>query len=162
MRVFLAFVSTIVLAAVASAQQTQPPVALNDIATSADVQALIARIKSERKEEAVILRPLLRLAPYVVNLEYRKAPARAVIHETDSELLYVIDGAGTLTMGGTLIEPQRQNPQNMAGKGIEGGTPHVLGKGDFVLVPSGTTHSFTAIDGELIVISLRLPRSLQP
>jgi quercetin dioxygenase-like cupin family protein len=104
-----------------------------------------------------MLKPLLRVPGYSVNLEYRLAPARAVVHETDSELIYIIDGKGTMTTGGTLINPQRQNSQNLAGTGIAGGTAHTLGKGDFLLLQNGTTHSFTAIDGELIVISMRLP-----
>lgn len=149
--------------ALPAAQQAPPAAALSTMASSAEVQALIARMKRERREDQpVLLRPLVQTRGYTVNLELRVAPARAVIHETDSELLYVIDGKGTLTMGGTLVEPQRQNAQNMAGKAIAGGTPHVLGKGDFVLVPNGTTHSFTAIDGELVVISLRLPVASQP
>jgi hypothetical protein len=133
------------------------PVAFSLVASSTDVQALIAQMKREHKDQVIMLRPLMQVPGYAINLEYRLAPARAVIHETDSELIYVIDGKGTLTTGGTLINPQRQNAQNIAGTGIAGGTPHLLGKGDFVLLQNGMTHSFTAIDGELIVISLRLP-----
>lgn len=141
----------------APSQQPPPPAAFSTVASSAEVQSLIAQMKREHKDQVIMLRPLLGVPGYSINLEYRLAPARAVIHETDSELIYVIEGKGALTTGGTLINPQRQNAQNLAGTGIAGGTPHAVGRGDFLLLQNGTTHSFTAIDGELIVISLRLP-----
>src|SRR6266699_1033011 len=74
----------------------------------------------------------LQLAPYNVNMEHRVPVAQnASVHEKEAELFYV----------------------------IEGGTTRKLGKGDFVLVPEGVPHWFSAIDGELTMMSLHLPRT---
>ena len=82
-----------------SSQQPAPPAAFSTIASSAEVQTLIEQMKREHKDQVIMLRPLLRVPGYTINLEYRLAPARAVIHETDSELIYVIEGKGTMTTG---------------------------------------------------------------
>jgi quercetin dioxygenase-like cupin family protein len=42
---------------------------------------------------------------------------------------------------------------------VEGGTAKRLAKGDFVLVPEGTPHWFSKVDGELTMMSLHLPRT---
>ena len=46
---------------------------------------------------------------------------------------------------------------NRNGTAIEGGTSRRVSKGDFVMVPPGTGHWFSAIDGTLVVMSLHLP-----
>jgi mannose-6-phosphate isomerase-like protein (cupin superfamily) len=146
----------------ASAQQPAAPtpaVAMKSLASSDDVAALIARAKSERKEgQALVVQPLLQLAPYNVNIEYRVAVATANIHQTEAELFYVIDGAATLVMGGTLVDEKRTNAENLSGTGIAGGTSSHIAKGDFVMVPENTAHWLSAIDGSIALMSLHVPR----
>ena len=137
-----------------------PAQAMKAFASSADVAALVAKAKSDRKEgQAVLVQPLLRLAPYTVNLEYRVAVATASVHEREAELFYVVDGSGTIVTGGKLVKENRTNAENLTGTAIEGGSSQHVAKGDFVLVPEGTPHWFSAIDGNLVLMSLHLPRA---
>ena len=100
---------------------------------------------------------VFQLAPYNVNIEHRIAvPQGAAIHDKDAELFYVMDGAATIVTGGKLVEPTR-NGDNVNGKGIEGGTSQVIGKGDFILVPAGVPHWFSNIQGTLTQMALHLP-----
>lgn len=63
--------------------------------SSADVQALIAKAKSERKEgQAIVIEKILQFAPYVVNLEYRPIAGNAAVHDKDAEMMYVIRWLG--------------------------------------------------------------------
>ncbi|MEQ1867747.1 MAG: cupin domain-containing protein, partial [Micropepsaceae bacterium] len=134
------------------------PAAMKLFASSADVAALIAKARAERKpDQALISQRIVELAPYNVNLEYRAAVAGAAIHETDAELFYVVEGAGTLVTGGRLVNETRPNAANRNGTAIEGGASQRVAKGDFVMVPPGTGHWFSAIDGTLVVMSLHLP-----
>jgi len=56
-----------------------PGQVMKTLASSADVAALVAKAKSERKEgQALIAQPLLQLPPYNVSLEYRAAVANAL------------------------------------------------------------------------------------
>jgi mannose-6-phosphate isomerase-like protein (cupin superfamily) len=101
--------------------------------------------------------PLLLQGPFRANMEYRNAPATAVnVHENDAELFVVIEGTGTMTLGGTLINPTR-NGTNLQAAAAQGGVPYKLVKGDMILVPENTAHSVTQVDGKLVLMSLHLP-----
>ncbi len=52
--------------------------------------------------------------------------------------MYVIDGSGTLVTGG-----------KMTGTTIQGGESKTVSKGDFLVVPEGTPHWFSAVDTTL-------------
>jgi mannose-6-phosphate isomerase-like protein (cupin superfamily) len=139
-----------------------PPLAAKLFAGSADVTAMIAKAKSERKpDQANFVQPIVRLAPYNANLEYRVAGvnAPASVHEREAEMFYVVEGSGTLVTGGTLREEKRTNAENLSGSAIDGGTPRRLAKGDWVMVPEKTAHWFTQIEGTLVLMSIHLPHA---
>ena len=147
-----------VLAQAPGAPQASGAPELKTFASSADVQALIANARRTHKAEPTISQPLLSLAPYRASLEYRTATGPAAVHEKEAEVFYVIEGSGVLTTGGRLKDEKRQNPTNLAGSGIEGGQSRPVSKGDFLIVPEGQPHQYTDIKGELILMSLHVPR----
>src|SRR6266566_3151392 len=148
----------------ALAQQAAPAgQALKTFVSSADVTALIAKAKATRKpDQANLVQPLLQLAPYTANLEYRAAVANGAVHEKEAEMFYVVDGAGTLVTGGKLTGETRTNAENLSGSGIEGGKSQRVAKGDFIMVPENTPHWFSAIEGSLTLMSIHLPRAGSP
>ena len=130
-------------------------------ASAGDVKALIARAKAERKaDQPNFSQPIVSLAPYNANLEYRvgglNAPAST--HDKDAELFFVVEGSGTVVTGGTLQNERRTNPDNASGTAIEGGASRKIAAGDWVLVPEKTPHWFTQIDGTLVLMSVHLPK----
>ena len=128
--------------------------------SAADVAALIAKAKVDRKEnQALLAQSMIRLDPYNVSLEYRASVANAAVHETEAELFYVVDGSAMLVTGGKLKNETRTNAANLSGSGIEGGVSRHVAKGDFIMVPEGTPHWFSAIDGTVVLMSLHLPRA---
>lgn len=143
------------------AQAPAPPApAARLFASTADVTALIANAKKERKaDQANFVQPILRLAPYSANLEYRVAGinANASTHEREAEMFVVIEGSGTLVTGGKLRDERRTNAENLSGSGIEGGARQRVGKGDYIMVPENTPHWFGEIDGALVLMSIHLP-----
>jgi len=146
------------IAAAAVAQQPSAQ-SIKTFASSADVAALREKAKSERKEgQPTVSKPILQLAPYSANLEYRVAVGPASVHEREAEMFYVIDGAATLVTGGKLVNEKRTNAENLGGTGIEGGTPQAVAKGDFVIVPENTPHWFSAINGTVVLMSIHMPR----
>jgi mannose-6-phosphate isomerase-like protein (cupin superfamily) len=141
-----------------AAQIPPPPAKL--FAGAGDVTALIAKAKAERKpDQANFSQPIVRLAPYNANLEYRVAGlnAPASVHEREAEMFYVVEGSGTLVTGGTLREEKRTNAENLSGSAIDGGTRRKVVKGDWVMVPEKTAHWFTELDGTLVLMSIHLP-----
>jgi len=162
MRAAIASLIVILASSLASAQQPAPnPAASRTMVSAADVAALMAKAKAERKEgQALLAQSMIQLAPYNVSLEYRAAVANAAVHETEAELFYVVDGAATLVTGGKLTNENRTNAQNLTGSGIEGGVTRRVAKGDFIMVPENTPHWFSAIEGTVVLMSLHLPHPL--
>ena len=163
MRTLIAALVFTFASSVAFAQQPSAPAASSrTMVSAADVQAMIAKAKSERKDnQALLAQSMIQLAPYNVSLEYRAAVANAAVHETEAELFYVIDGSATLVTGGKLTKETRTNAANLTGSGIEGGMSRRVAKGDFIMVPEGVPHWFSAIDGTVVLMSLHLPHAPQ-
>ena len=158
MRALLMVAAAAVLSSSAIAQQGAAPAAAGKtMVSAADVAALIAKAKAERKDQPIIAQSMLQLAPYNVSLEYRASVGNAAVHETEAELFYVIDGSATLVTGGKLTEEKRTNPENLTGTGIQGGESRHVAKGDFIMVPDHTPHWFSKIDGTVVLMSLHLP-----
>jgi mannose-6-phosphate isomerase-like protein (cupin superfamily) len=127
--------------------------------SAADIAAMMTKAKNERKQDqALFSQPILRLAPYGANLEYRGAVGPAAIHEKEAEMFYVIDGSGTLVTGGKLVGETRTNADNLSGTAIDGGETKAVAKGDFFIVPENTPHWFSKINGALVLMSLHVPR----
>ena len=142
------------LAATAVAQT--PPDKI--VATSSEITAMVAKAKAERKpDQPTFAQPLLALAPYGANLEYRAAVGPAAVHKKYAEFFYVVDGSATLVTGGKLAN-EKSNGDNLSGTAIEGGSPRQVAKGDFVIVPENTPHWFSTINGNITLMSFRLPR----
>ena len=154
----IAWIMTFVCtAAVVSAQQ---PVA-KGFSSAADVQAMVEKAKNERKpDQPNFIQPILQAAPYNVNLEYRVQgiDTNPNIHDVEAEIVYVVDGAGVLTIGGKLRDERRTNDKNRTGSKLEGGTPRRIAKGDYVMIPENTAHSFTQVEGRLVIMSVHVPR----
>ena len=127
--------------------------------SAADIAAMMAKAKNERKQDqANFIQPILQLAPYGANLEYRGAVGPAAVHEKEAEMFYVIDGSGTLVTGGKLAGETRTNAENLSGTAIDGGDTKAVAKGDFFIVPENTPHWFSKINGTLVLMSIHVPR----
>ena len=155
----LRITTLLVICAVWAAAQTPAPAAPKLFAAAGDVTALIAKAKAERKpDQANFSQPIVRMAPYSANLEYRVGSnAPASVHEKEAEMFYGVEGTGTMVTGGKLVEEKRTNAANLSGTKIEGGESRKLSKGDFLIVPAGTPHWITGIDGALALMTLHLP-----
>jgi mannose-6-phosphate isomerase-like protein (cupin superfamily) len=164
MRAFAVILALTLIVSATAAQQPAaqtPDQVIKTYSSSSDVMALIAKAKSDLKEgQPMVSEPILILAPYRANLEYRPGVGPAALHEREAELMYVIDGSATMIMGGKLVNEKRNNADNLAGTGIEGGTPREVAKGDFIIVSENTAHWFSAIHGTLILMTFHVPRTV--
>jgi mannose-6-phosphate isomerase-like protein (cupin superfamily) len=150
---------TITVVAQRGGQQNQPAPSITDtkVVTASELAALVAGTPKDRNGNA----NFIRLAPYNVNMEHRIMGQAASVHETEAELFYVVDGAGTLVTGGKLKEEKRTNAENLSGSGIEGGVSKKVSKGDWIMVPAGVPHQYPSVDaGGLTLMSLHLPKKV--
>jgi mannose-6-phosphate isomerase-like protein (cupin superfamily) len=101
---------------------------------------------------------LMKQPPFVVTMEYRVRPdGHYSVHTRLAEMFLVMDGSATITVGGKLIDPQHQGPDDLSGRGMEGGTPYKLHKGDILLVPPNSVHSVTQVDEKFAAMSVHIP-----
>jgi quercetin dioxygenase-like cupin family protein len=107
-----------------------------------------------------IARPLISAVPYTVNLEHRTGKAPASVHTGEAEIIIVLDGAGTVTTGGTLVDGVPGANGNISGKDVTSGTPQHLVKGDMLMVPQGTAHMMVPdAAAPFVLATLHLPRT---
>lgn len=140
------------LAAGPAAAQTMPA----DAASAAEIRAKVAAMAARMGKGTFAYEPLVKDGATVAALEYWKAPGRPAIHPAEAEYALVIDGAGTLVSGGTMVDPTETRPGLVEGSRIDGGTTRRLGPGDVILVPAGVPHWF-GIEGKLVLLGMKLP-----
>jgi|SRR5579863_7839117 mannose-6-phosphate isomerase-like protein (cupin superfamily) len=156
------YVAVMLLAAVltssAVAQQpAAPPVTV--FMNNKDIMALVDKAKADRKgDAAVTAEPILLLAPYRAQLEYRPGSGAAALHEKDAELMVVLDGTGNIITGGKMVDEKRVNAANLTAPSIADGTTRAVVKGDMILIPANTPHQVIATGGAPIVLmTLHMP-----
>ena len=123
------------------------------------IMGLIAKAKADRKANApMVPEPILQLAPYKAQLEYRPGTAPAALHEKDAELFVVLQGAGDIVTGGKLVDEKRVNANNLSGKSIANGDSHKVVVGDTLLVPANTPHQVHPSGGKpIVVMTMHVP-----
>jgi mannose-6-phosphate isomerase-like protein (cupin superfamily) len=96
-----------------------------------------------------------------VAMLYRTKPeVNALIHEHVTELYQVIEGSGTLITGGRLTGTKPSDLSNVwAGPSLsgthEGGESRRVGPKDVIIVPAGTPHRFSQLDGPITYLVYR-------
>ena len=69
------------------AKQAKQPPPTKTYTSAAEVTAMMAKAKNERKaDQANLIQAILTLAPYSANLEYRGAVGPAAVHEKEAEM----------------------------------------------------------------------------
>lgn len=150
--------ATILAATLTSGALAQQPAA-TQFMSDKDIMALIDKAKADRKGDApMVAEPILLLAPYKAQLEYRVLKAPAAVHEQDAELFVVLQGTGDIITGGKLVDEKRVNAKNLAGPDIADGQTHHVVKGDTLIVPNNTPHQVVPTGGApIVVMTMHIP-----
>jgi mannose-6-phosphate isomerase-like protein (cupin superfamily) len=161
--------SVLVLGAILDAQQTPargaagrsttPPAApaapppgspgsyKSDIDLSTALTSAIAAARGEMATSAVA-----NTDQYRINIVHREKPAGAIAHPGNTEVHYIIDGAGTVVTGGTIVRPAGGNAGSAT---IQNGETRHMKKGDIIIVPPNTPHWYKDIDGSITYLEVR-------
>lgn len=82
-----------------------------------------------------------------------------------TEVWRVLDGAGTLVTGGSLVDekPMADDDPDLPllgpgerGTPIAGGESRRISKGDVLIIPAGVPHGFSAIEGSITLLVVRI------
>jgi|WetSurMetagenome_2_1015567.scaffolds.fasta_scaffold173698_2 mannose-6-phosphate isomerase-like protein (cupin superfamily) len=131
---------------------------------------LLAEIRAAAPRSGVSTVNYLDLATASAVVVRRTSPAKAEFHKDVVDLLYVVEGGGTLVTGGALSEPVQSEPtgtkwqtaanapNELRSAGIAGGETRHLGKGDFVVIPASTPHWVSAVENEIVYLAVKVPQ----
>ena len=80
---------------------------------------------------------------------HREMPGQAEVHDKETDVIYVIDGAATFVTGGKMEGGKQSRPDQWLGSSITGGETHKLAKGDMAIVPAGIPHWFKEVSPQI-------------
>jgi mannose-6-phosphate isomerase-like protein (cupin superfamily) len=159
MRTRLFALTLLAVVAVPVIAQAAEPAPMRMFMSNQEIMGLVDKAKADRKGDApMVPEPILLMAPYRAQLEYRPATAPAAVHEKDAELMVVLQGAGNIVTGGKLVDEKRTNANNLSGSSIAGGNSQAVVVGDMLIVPANIPHQVIPTGGAPIVLmTLHVP-----
>jgi mannose-6-phosphate isomerase-like protein (cupin superfamily) len=97
------------------------------------------------------------IVPGMVLRRRMAGPNNASVHTAEgdkqdvTEVYEIVDGAGTFVTGGGFANAADRTA------GIKGGESRRVAKGDFIVIPAGTLHWFSSIEGSITYLEARFP-----
>jgi uncharacterized protein GlcG (DUF336 family) len=88
---------------------------------------------------------LLETPGYKIDAGRRQGPGEPELHEREVDVMRVVEGRATVVTGGRIGDG-----------GIEGGTPHELGEGDVLAIPSGVPHQFVDVSDPFLYFVVKV------
>lgn len=85
-----------------------------------------------------------------MSLVHREGSGEAELHETQSDILIIRDGEGSIVVGGTIPGARRTTAHEIRGSKIEGGETQALHPGDVIHVSPKTPHQILLEPGRKI------------
>src|ERR1700674_5315486 len=93
-------------------------------------------------------------------------PGVVAVHFKVTEIYHVMDGAGTLVTGGTMVNAKTRPADSISvkfedgpgasGTAIQGGVTRKVKAGDVVVIPAGVPHWFSEIEGSITYVVVRV------
>ena len=83
-----------------------------------------------------------------VNISLREKNGQAEQHAAWEDNMIILEGEGTLTLGGSLEKLESAGPGETRGASIKGGKIFMLHAGDYIYVPINTPHQMMVATGK--------------
>jgi len=155
------FVSALLFVAVLSAAD-EPSLPATDI-TAAAIQAFVKALPPDAVSDKPIR--VVDVGGYRVGIygvfRPKSSKQEAILHETKvTEVYQMMEGAGTLVTGGTIVDGKRVDAAGIGhfsvrGPSIVGGVSRRVVKGDVVIIPGWTPHWWSNLEGDITYMIVR-------
>lgn len=86
----------------------------------------------------------------------RSQPLGVELHGVDTDIVFVMGGAGTFVTDGTIDGQRPIGPGEMTGTDIVGGTPRRVARGDALVMPRGTPHWLRDVDASIDFFAVKV------
>lgn len=88
----------------------------------------------------------------------RTQPGEVEIHDTDTDVFYVLEGSAQFVTGGQALEPRRTGPGEVRARSITGGRDQHLAKGDVIVIPNGVPHWFKQVSNPFVYFVVKVSK----
>jgi hypothetical protein len=114
-------------------------------------------LDNDKPALGIVAGQAVRVVPPFVIRRRLEGPNNASVHtkegdgEDVTEVYYILEGSGTYTTGGSMPDPKNRTA------GIKGGQTNDIKPGDIIVIPPGTAHWFSRINGSVTYLEARFP-----
>ena len=114
-------------------------------------------LDDDKPELGVVAGQAARILPPFVIRRRVDGPNNASVHTKGgdgadvTEVYYILEGSGMYTTGGSMPDPKNRTA------GIKGGVTNDIKPGDVIIIPPGTAHWFSKINGHVTYLEARFP-----
>ncbi|MGH9387559.1 MAG: hypothetical protein ACRD2N_25140 [Vicinamibacterales bacterium] len=138
----------------------QAPIAATVITKAEHEAVLKEQIPKNIVDQPIKASDVLGGKASVAMLHRVKAETGALIHDRVTETYYILSGSGTIVTGGSLGDAKptdlaRVNAGMSQTGTRQGGESRRVGPGDIIIIPAGTPHSFSQLDGPISYLVYR-------
>ncbi|WP_263385382.1 cupin domain-containing protein [Granulicella arctica] len=164
MRTMLLCVALTTISTSLVGQVAQAPAAnLVDVRTAAaiDAEAKILMNQAKNSPSGTAGVALETYPGHLTMLTVRVKSGGAEIHAGFNDIFIVEDGQADVLTGGTVVDPKQVSLGETRGSRVEGGTSHVIRKGDVIHISANVPHQTTVAPGETFtyyVIKVAVPQ----
>src|SRR5437773_5426542 len=150
--VLFIFVLTITVSAQRKPSEATRPVVVMQAQSLSDLKE---KLKPGNKTEEIIDSAGMELR-VAVQHENNRTGAAAELHDASDDVYYVLEGAATLVLGGSLDAPKEVEPGEWRSPRIMDGKTFEISKGDLVVVPRGTPHQRSTANKDFTMILIKI------
>ena len=114
-------------------------------------------LDDDKPELGIVAGQSARILPPFVIRRRVDGPNNASVHtkagdgQDVTEVYYILEGSGMYTTGGSMPDPKNRTA------GIKGGVTNDIKPGDIIVIPPGTAHWFSKINGHVTYLEARFP-----
>jgi mannose-6-phosphate isomerase-like protein (cupin superfamily) len=91
-----------------------------------------------------------------VSGNHREGPGQVEVHDTETDIFYVVEGTATIVTGGTMVGGKQTAPGQHRGTDVQGGETRRLQKGDVMVIPAGIPHWFKEVSPTINYLTIKV------
>ena len=95
---------------------------------------------------------------YKVMTAHRDADGNVEVHNSYTDVFYIVQGSTDIVTGGKVIGVNNANPDEPRGDSIEGGATQHLAAGDSLVIPPGVPHWMKNVQGTLLYFVVKVKK----
>ncbi len=138
------------------AGQAATPDTLAGVKTKAEIDALVAKVRSGELKGAqnLFAKENGAYRVYTSFIDNRKGAAD--LHKLDDEIFLIVSGSAEATLGGEITDGKSTAANELRGSVIKGGTTRKVAAGDMISIPAGTAHQMNPGTGQVLYIVIKI------